>query len=113
MTSFPSTFTSPLSVAVVVGALLERDADLHLVAGLHEVAVADLARAGKAPLLPRLLFEQVRGERAHAAEDEHPGEHMEAGEVAVEDRERVRDVPKAVSLLARLDADDAVEPRPA
>ena len=49
-------------------------------------------------------LEQRGGERAEAPEDEHPGEHREAREVAVEDRERVRHVADRRRALARLDA---------
>src|SRR5262249_36357588 len=93
--------------------LLQRHRDVHPVARLHEVPVADLSGAGEPPLLPRLLLEQMRGERAHAAEDQDAGKDVEAREVTVEDRERVRHVAESLRGLSGVDADDAVEARPA
>src|SRR5262249_40548985 len=96
----------------VVGNLFDVHLDLHLVAGLHEVPVANLLRAREAPAPTRLLLDEERGELAEAAEDEHAGKHVKPRKVAVEDRECVRHVPKPDRALPRLDAHDLVEARP-
>ena len=94
-------------------ALLQRHRDLHLVAGLHEVAEADRAAAREPPASRRSPARAASGASVpRVPRISTPGMHLEPREVAVEDRERVRHVADRARALAGLELDDPVERQP-